>query len=59
MKVIWICAGDKDFALAGAQGLDKLLSEHNIHHSFSTTAGAHEWKVWRYSLNEFMPLLFN
>jgi enterochelin esterase-like enzyme len=59
MKVIWICAGDKDFALAGAQGLDKILNEHNIRHSFSTTPGVHEWKVWRYSLNQFAPLLFN
>jgi hypothetical protein len=38
MKVIWICAGDEDFALAGAQNLDKLLMEHNIKHSFTTTA---------------------
>jgi enterochelin esterase family protein len=58
MKVIWICAGDKDFALAGAQNLDKILTEHNVKHSFTTTAGVHEWKVWRYSLDEFAPLLF-
>lgn len=59
IKVIWICAGDKDFALAGAQGLDRVLTEHNIKHSFTTTPGVHEWKVWRYSLHEFAPLLFN
>ena len=58
MKLIWICAGDKDFALGGAQNLDKLLTEHNIKHSFSITPGVHEWKVWRYSLNQFAPLLF-
>ena len=58
MKVIWICVGDKDFALAGAQGLDKLLTEHNIRHTFSTAPGVHEWKVWRYSLHEFASLLF-
>jgi enterochelin esterase-like enzyme len=59
MKVIWICAGDKDFALTGAQGLDKTLTEHNIKHTFTTTPGVHEWKVWRYSLDQFAPLLFN
>jgi enterochelin esterase-like enzyme len=58
MKVIWICAGDKDFALAGAQNLDKILTEHNVKHSFTTTPGVHEWKVWRYSLDQFAPLLF-
>jgi enterochelin esterase-like enzyme len=58
MKVIWICAGDKDFALAGAQNLDKILTEHNVRHTFTVTPGIHEWKVWRYSLDEFAPLLF-
>jgi enterochelin esterase-like enzyme len=58
MKVIWICAGDKDFALASAQRLDKMLAEHNIKHSFVATTGVHEWKVWRYSLYEFAPLVF-
>lgn len=59
MKVIWICAGDKDFALSGAQGLDKMLTEHKIKHSFTQTQGVHEWKVWRFSLHEFAPLLFS
>lgn len=58
MKVIWICAGDTDFALAGAQSLDKILTEHKVQHAFSTTPGGHEWKVWRHSIHEFAPLLF-
>ncbi len=58
MKVIWICVGDKDFALGGSQALDKALKDHKIKHSFSTTPGVHEWKVWRHSLNEFAQLLF-
>ena len=58
MKLIWICAGDTDFALPGAKGVDQLLTEHNIKHSFSTTPGGHEWKVWRYSIHQFAPLLF-
>jgi enterochelin esterase-like enzyme len=58
LKVIWIGVGDKDLALAGAQGLDKMLTEHNIKHSFTTTPGVHEWKVWRYCFHEFAPLLF-
>jgi enterochelin esterase family protein len=58
MKVIWICAGDKDFALQGAQRLDQILTQHGVKHQFSETPGVHEWKVWRYSLNQFAPLLF-
>ena len=58
MKLIWICAGDTDFALNGAKGVDKLLTDHNVKHSFTTTPGGHEWKVWRYSIHEFAPLLF-
>jgi enterochelin esterase-like enzyme len=59
VKVIWICAGDKDFALTGAQRLDKILTDHGVLHTFVETPGVHEWKVWRYSLNQFAPLLFN
>ncbi len=58
MRVVWICAGDTDFALNGAKNLDKLLTEHNVKHAFSTTPGGHEWKVWRHSIHEFAPLLF-
>lgn len=58
MRVIWLCAGTTDFALPGAQAMDKLLTEHQIRHSFSTTPGGHEWKVWRHSIHEFAPLLF-
>jgi enterochelin esterase family protein len=58
MKVIWICAGDKDFALAGARGLDQILTAHNVKHSFTETPGVHEWKVWRFALHQFAPLLF-
>jgi len=46
-------------AFAGAQGLDKILTEQNVRHTFGTTPGVHEWKVWRFSLNQFAPLLFN
>jgi enterochelin esterase family protein len=59
MKLIWICAGDKDFALAGAQTLDKTLTQYKVKHSFTMTTGVHEWKVWRFAIHEFAPLLFN
>jgi S-formylglutathione hydrolase FrmB len=49
---------DGRFALAGAQGLDKILTAHNVKHSFTEAPGVHEWKVWRFALHEFAPLLF-
>jgi YD repeat-containing protein len=49
---------DGRFALAGAQGLDKILTAHNVKQSFTEAPGVHEWKVWRFALHEFAPLLF-
>ena len=58
MKVIWIACGKGDFALDGSKRLDKMLTDNRIHHSFVETGGVHEWKVWRFALHEFAPLLF-
>lgn len=58
MKVIWLAAGDEDFALAGTKALDEALTKNGIKHAFKTTAGRHEWRLWRPHLNEFAQLLF-
>jgi len=34
------------------------LKAENIKHVAHITDGAHEWRVWRRYLNEFVPLLF-
>jgi enterochelin esterase family protein len=58
MKLIWLAAGDGDFALDGTKGIDELLTKNGIKHSFKITPGRHEWRLWRPHLNEFATLLF-
>ena len=58
MKLIWLAAGDEDFALNGTKALDEVLTKNGIKHSFKTTQGRHEWRLWRPHLYEFAQLLF-
>jgi enterochelin esterase-like enzyme len=58
MKLIWLAAGDADFALDGTKALDGVLTKNGIKHSFKTTPGRHEWRLWRPHLYEFAQLLF-
>jgi enterochelin esterase family protein len=58
MKLIWLAAGDGDFALNGTKALDEALTKNGIKHSFKITEGRHEWRLWRPHLNEFAQLLF-
>lgn len=58
MKLIWLAAGDEDFALNGTKALDETLTRNGIKHSFKTTQGRHEWRLWRPHLYEFAQLLF-
>jgi enterochelin esterase-like enzyme len=58
MKLIWVAAGDEDFALTGTKGIDETLTKNGIKHSFKITPGRHEWRLWRPHLNEFATLLF-
>jgi enterochelin esterase-like enzyme len=59
MKVIWIGCGKGDPAMNGAKTLEKMLQDHQIKVTLVETEGVHEWKVWRFCLHEFAPLLFN
>jgi enterochelin esterase-like enzyme len=58
MKLIWLAAGDADFALDGTKALDGVLTKNGIKHSFKTTPGRHEWRLWRPHLYECAQLLF-
>ena len=56
--MIWMAAGNDDFALAGTRALDETLTKNGITHSFKITTGRHEWRLWRPHLYEFAQLLF-
>ena len=59
MKLLWVGAGDGDFALNGTKAIDEVLTKNGIKHSFTIRPGyRHEWRLWRQDLWEFAPLLF-
>jgi enterochelin esterase-like enzyme len=58
MKLIWLAVGDEDFALNGTRTIDEVLTKNDIKHSYKTTPGRHEWRLWRPHLYEFAQLLF-
>ena len=58
-KLLWLGAGDADFALNGTKALDEVLTKHGVKHPLNIRPGyRHEWRLWRQDLWEFAPLLF-
>ena len=58
-KLLWLGAGDADFALNGTKALDEVLNKHGVKHPLNIRPGyRHEWRLWRQDLWEFAPLLF-
>lgn len=61
VSTIWIACGDNDTTVqyprikTWAESLEK----NGIHSTFRTYQGAHTWPVWRMSLADFVPLIFN
>jgi len=61
IPLVWIACGDIDTTVnyervkTWAEGLEKA----GVKESFHTYPGAHTWPVWRRSLTDFAPLLFN
>jgi enterochelin esterase family protein len=58
VKLLSICAGEKDFALAGSKSLVEMLNKHGIHNEFHTSPGGHTWINWRHYLADLAPQLF-
>ena len=59
LTLVWISAGDGDFALNGTKALDEVLTKNDIKHTLTIRPGyRHEWRLWRQDLWEFAPLLF-
>jgi enterochelin esterase family protein len=58
LKLLWIGCGRSDFLFEANQRFLKALKAKGIKHVAHITDGSHEWRVWRYYLNEILPLLF-
>jgi len=58
LQLFWIGCGRSDFLFQANQKLLERLNAEEIKHVAHITDGAHEWRLWRIYLNEFVPLLF-
>lgn len=58
VKLLSICVGDKDFALAGSKSLAEALEKHGLKHEVHISGGGHTWINWRNYLHELAPRLF-
>ncbi len=59
LRLFWIGCGRSDFLFQANQKFLERLKTEEIRHIAYITEGAHEWRLWRIYLNEFVPLLFN
>jgi enterochelin esterase-like enzyme len=59
LDLLWVKAGNDDFALPGARRFSEFMTANGITHTFKTMPGEHTWIVWRNCLNEFAPLLWS
>jgi enterochelin esterase-like enzyme len=58
LRLLFLSCGSEDPRYQGQLDLRDALTKYKIRHEWYSTPGAHEWKVWRHSLHEFLPLLF-
>jgi enterochelin esterase family protein len=58
IKLLWVEIGKDDFLLKDAEKFHALLKKHGMRVQWITTAGGHEWPVWRECLRDFAPLIF-
>jgi enterochelin esterase-like enzyme len=58
LRLLFLSCGSGDPRYQGQLDLRDALAKYKIRYEWYSTPGVHEWKVWRHSLHEFLPLLF-
>ncbi len=60
VKLVWVACGDNDTTVQfpRVKAWADSLNQHGIPETFKTYSGAHTWPVWRMSLTDFAPLIF-
>jgi enterochelin esterase-like enzyme len=59
LKLFYISVGEEDPRLNVTSKFVNTLKQHKMDVEFQTFPGIHEWQVWRMSLQDFLPRLFN
>jgi enterochelin esterase-like enzyme len=58
LRLLFLSCGTEDPRYPGHLDVVDLLKKHDVPHVWYATPGVHEWKVWRHSLAELLPRLF-
>jgi enterochelin esterase-like enzyme len=58
LKLLYLSCGTEDPRINGHLDLVDALKAAQIRAVWFPTPGAHEWKVWRHALGDFLPRLF-
>ena len=58
LKLLYLSCGTEDPRMPFQKQTFDDLTKQGFKPVFMSFAGAHQWKVWRYSLNDFAPRLF-
>jgi enterochelin esterase-like enzyme len=59
LKLFYLTVGEQDPRIEPTKKLVDLFQKSNLNVVFKTYPGTHEWQVWRLSLHDFLPRLFN
>jgi enterochelin esterase-like enzyme len=59
LSLLWVSCGTLDNLFKRTEGVDQVLTQHNIKHEFHPAEdGRHSWILWRANLEEMAPRLF-
>jgi enterochelin esterase-like enzyme len=58
LKLFFLGCGTEDPRFQGQLDLVDVLKQHDVHHVFVSTPGAHVWMAWRHLLADFMQRVF-
>jgi enterochelin esterase-like enzyme len=58
LRLVFLSCGIEDPRYNGQLNLVDVLKEHGLNPVWFETPGAHEWKVWRHSLSQFLQRVF-
>jgi S-formylglutathione hydrolase FrmB len=59
LQLFYLSCGEQDLKLEYTQKLIDNFVQHGLDIEFETCPGTHEWILWRLSLADFLPRLFN
>jgi len=57
-RLLFLSCGTEDPRYPGYLQVMDTLKANGVHYEWFSTPGAHEWKVWRHSLADMLPKLF-